>query len=142
MPSSDVGFNFSTGGLLPVVSAAFSICAVTVGLDDATGVITAGLGAGAVAAAAATGAEGVVVAGADGVLVAGADGVLVVVGVFVEAGAPNDVDVPKAGGAAAGDLAPGTVFFAKEPKPPDPRVDVEPKALVAGGVAAAGAFSL
>lgn len=142
MPSSAVGFNFSAGGLLSVVSAGFSVCAVlavagaavTVGLDDATGVITAGLGVGA----AATGAEGVVVAGAEGALTA--EVVVVVVVGFVEAGAPNDADVLKLNGAAAGDLAPGTVFFAKEPKPPDPSVDVDPNALVAGGVAAAGAF--
>lgn len=137
MPSSAVGFNVAAGGLLVVVSAGSLGCAVmvvagadvTVGLDGAAGVMTAGLAVGAAADV-----EGAVVAGADGVLV-------VEVVVFAEIGAPNDVDVPN-GDAAAGDLAPGTVFFASEPKPPDPRVDVDPNALVAGGVAAAGAFTV
>lgn len=140
MPSSAVGFNVSVDGLLVVASAGFLGCAVTVvagagvtvGLDDATGVMAAGLGAGG----AADDDEGVVVAGTGGVLVVG-------LAAAEAAGAPKDEDVPNGDdGATAGDLAPGTVFFANEPKPPDPRVDVDPNALVAGGVAAAGVFTV
>lgn len=132
MPSSAVGFNFSAGGSVVVVLAGSLGCAVivvvvvvvagadvTVGLDDTAEVMAVGLGV-AVAGGAVTGA------GAEGVTVA-----VVVVVVLSEAAAPNDVDEPKPG-VAAGDLAPGTVFFASKPKPPDPRVDVDPNALAAG----------
>lgn len=138
MPSSAVGFNFSAGGSVVVVLAGSLGCAAIVvvggvvvaaaaaagadaivGLDDTAGGMAVGLGV-VVAGVAVTGA------GAEGVTVA-----VVVVVVLSEAAAPNDVDEPKPG-VAAGDLAPDTVFFANKPKPPDPRVDVDPNALAAG----------